>query len=348
MSPIIPAVTSLLGFVFAVALLDQWRERRHAYQLIWAFGIFSYGIASACEALGAAGGWSESLAKVWYLAGAVWTAGLLGLGTAFLLGRTRFGYTFAAGLFFAGFITLVTQLSRHYPGVGDAAILYFIAAVVLALAIGVGTYFADERWPSLAAVAVVGAAALGLVFMVAGSLPSPIALDPVSGLPQVGQYPGVVRLLIPWLNITGGLSLILGALFSAYVFMPKRRILDYSLDPHQAGDQFLFNLFIAPVAITVNFWVSIPMAVRAFAAGKINSRVPSTILIAIGGIAAGGVDLLLRIGSTQLFELSKLVAVILLFAGFLVSTEVFHQFRIPFTGIRFGGKRTESAGGHTD
>ena len=41
--------------------------------------------------------------------------------------------------------------------------------------------------------------------------------------------------------------LLLGAVFSAYVFMPKRRVLPYSLDPTQPGDQFLFNLFIAPV-----------------------------------------------------------------------------------------------------
>ena len=44
--------------------------------------------------------------------------------------------------------------------------------------------------------------------------------------------------------------------------MPKRRVLDYSLDPDQPGDQFLFNLLIAPVAIVVNFVASIPVAVR--------------------------------------------------------------------------------------
>ena len=42
-----------------------------------------------------AAGWNEALYRTWYLTGAVWTAGWLGLGTAFLLGRTRFGYSFA-------------------------------------------------------------------------------------------------------------------------------------------------------------------------------------------------------------------------------------------------------------
>ena len=86
----------VLALVFAVALLDQWRERRQAFQLIWAIGMLFYGIASGCEALGAASGWNEALYRTWYLTGAVWTAGWLGLGTAFLLARTRFGYTFAA------------------------------------------------------------------------------------------------------------------------------------------------------------------------------------------------------------------------------------------------------------
>ena len=60
------------------------------------------------------------------------------------------------------------------------------------------------------------------------------------------------------MNVTGAFALVLGALFSTYVFMPKRRVLDYSLDPNQPGDQFLFNLLIAPVAISVNFVASLP------------------------------------------------------------------------------------------
>ena len=51
------------------------------------------------------------------------------------------------------------------------------------------------------------------------------------------------------MNVTGGFALAFGALFSAYVFMPKRRLLAYSLDPNQPGDEFLFNLMISIVAI---------------------------------------------------------------------------------------------------
>ena len=111
-----------------------------------------------------------------------------------------------------------------------------------------------------------------------------------------------MRLISLFLNVPGGLALILGALFSAYIFMPKKRVLDYSLDAGQSGDQFLFNLLIAPVAIPVNFFASLPGAIEALFAGKIHSRVPATLLIAIGGIIASSADALSRLGSTDLYS----------------------------------------------
>jgi hypothetical protein len=32
----LPTITALLALVFAVALLDQWRERRQPFQIVWA------------------------------------------------------------------------------------------------------------------------------------------------------------------------------------------------------------------------------------------------------------------------------------------------------------------------
>jgi len=342
MSVLLPGVTSLLAFVFAVALLDQWRERRHGFQLIWAIGMAFYGIASGCEAVAAAGGWSETLYRTWYLTGAVWTAGWLGLGTAFLLGRTRFGYTFALCLVLAGVFTLLTQRKFNYAGAGSAPILYLIGALVLALAVAIETYFQNERWPMLAAGAVIGASALSLVLMLTVTLPAPgYALDPATGVPTGELFPGTIRLLTPFLNITGGLALAFGALFSAYVFMPKRRVLAYSLDPNQAGDQFLFNLLISPVAIVVNFAASLPGAVRALVAGRLHSRVLATILIAIGGFLASGGDALNRFGVTNYFQVGKFFALLFLLVGFLISIEAFREIRIPFTSVVLRGARQE-------
>jgi len=341
---VLPLFTSLVALLFGLALLDQWRERRGAYQLIWAIGMLFFAVASGCEALAGAGGWNEALYRTWYLTGAVWTAGWLGLGTAFLLGRTRFGYTFAVCIGLAGIFTVLTQRRYDYPGTGVAPLVYLLAALALAAAIAIETYFQNERWPRIAAAGVVGATFLSVVLMVATPLPAPgYALDPRTGIPTGDLFPGTIRLLTPFLNITGGFALILGALFSAYVFMPKRRVLDYSLDPTQNGDTFLFNLLIAPVAIVVNFLASLPGAVRALLRGRLHSRVPATILIAIGAIVASSTDSLNRFGSTELFQAGKLVAVLLLFAGFLVSIEVFREVRIPFTAIRLVGVRRERA-----
>jgi hypothetical protein len=341
-SVLLPGLTSLLALVLSVALFDQWRERRGGFQLIWAIGMLFFGVASGCEALAAAGGWNEGLYRTWYLTGAVWTAGWLGLGTAFLLGRTRFGYTFAFCLLLAGIFTVLTQRRFDYVGSGSAPILYLIAALVLALAVAVETYFQNERWPMLAAGAVVGATILSAAIMATITLPAPgYALNAATGVPVADLFPGTLRLLTPFLNVTGGLALALGALFSAYVFMPKRRVLGYSLDPNQPGDHFLFNLLISPVAIVVNFVASLPGAVRDLLRGRLHSRVPATILIALGGFLASGGDTLSRFGVTEFFHLGKFLSVLFLLAGFLVSVEAFREIRIPFTSIRLAAARHE-------
>jgi hypothetical protein len=195
MSVLIPAITSLLAIVFSLALFDQWRDRHRAYQLIWGIGMLFFGIASGCEALGASSGWNELLYRTWYLTGAVWTAGWLGLGTAFLLGRTRFGYTFAVCLFLAGLFTFLTQAKEQYPGSGVAPILYLIAALILAIAIGIETYFQNERWPYMAALAVVGASILSVVLMLTATLPAPgFALDPATHVPVGDLFPGTLQI----------------------------------------------------------------------------------------------------------------------------------------------------------
>lgn len=346
---LLPALTSLLALVFSLALFDQWRERRGGFQLIWAIGMLFYGIASGSEALAAAGGWNESLYRTWYLTGAVWTAGWLGLGTAWLLRRTRFGYSFALCLFLAGLFTFLVRNRPEYEGAGTLPLLYFIAAGLLAVAVAVETYFQNDRWPLLAASAVVGATILSVGLMATTTLPAPgYAVDPATGMPVATLLPPQLRLLTPFMNISGAFALILGAIFSTYVFMPKRRVLPYSLDPNQPGDEFLFNLLIAPVAIIVNLVVSLPGAARALVTGRIHSRVPATILIAVGAFIPTITDSLNRFGATELFQLGKFLGVLFLFAGFLVSIEVFREIRIPFTRIRLTGRRRESPSAATE
>jgi len=343
MPALLPTLTALLALLFSLMLLDQWRDRRHGFQLVWALGLAWFAIGSGAEAIASASGWNETLYRAWYLSGAVWTAAWLGLGTAFLLGRTRFGYTYAVLLLLSGLVALMIRNSAQYEGAGPLPLLYLIGTVILALAIFVETYFQNDTWPRFAAIAIVGVTILSLVLMVlTPPLAAPgYALDPATGQPVGGAMPGYLRLLTPVMNIPGALALLLGAVFSTYVFMPKRRVLPYSLDPNQPGDQFLFNLMIAPVAIVVNLVVSLPAAARELAAGRLHSRVPATILIALGAFFPTITDSLNRAGSTELFALGKFLGVVFLFAGFLVSSEVFREVRVPFTGIRLGASRRD-------
>jgi hypothetical protein len=108
MSTLLPALTALVALVMAAALFDQWRERRRSYQLVWAAGSLFFAIASACEAIAASVGWDAGLLRAWYLMGAVLTAGWLGLGTALLLAKTRFGYAYAALVALAGVFMVPT------------------------------------------------------------------------------------------------------------------------------------------------------------------------------------------------------------------------------------------------
>jgi hypothetical protein len=331
---VLPLASSLLSFVFALFLLDQWLERRRSYQLIWTLGMLMYGVSAGTEFLGGAFGWSEPLYRAWYLTGAVWVAGWLGLGTMYLLGKTRFGYGAAVSVVLAGLFTFLSWRRYDYPDSGISPYVYLVVAIVAAVAIGIETYRAKGRWANVAGALIVLGTLVSIPLVALAPLADPgYALDTATGIPSGELFPGYVRLLTPFFNITGGFALVLGALYSAYVFMPKRRVIRYDLRRDQGLGRFLANLTISPVAITVNLLASVPGAVAALLRGELNSRVPSTILIALGGFFPSLTGSLARFGATEAFFLGELLGVLFLFAGFLVSIEVFREIRIPFTKV---------------
>jgi hypothetical protein len=341
---VLPLCSSLLSFVFFIFLIDQWRERRRPYQLVWAIGMLWYGLAAGTEFLGGAFGWSELLYRTWYLAGAIWVAGWLGMGTVLLLGRTRFGYALAGSLLLAGLFTVLTQAKYDYPQSGIAAAVYFAIAALLALAIVADSWRGGDAWPRMAAMALVVGSAVSAVMMATVTLPPPgWVLDPATQIPTGDLFPGYLRLLTPLFNVTGAFALVLGALYSTYLFMPRRQVVRYSLRRDQPAASLAVNLAIAPVAILLNFAASLPGTVRALFAGKLNSRVPATLLIAIGGLIPAITGGMSRFGTTSLFFVGELLGVLLLFLGFLVSVEVFREIRIPFTHVVLRTRGSESS-----
>lgn len=340
---VLPLASSVLSLVFAILLFDQWRERRRPYQLIWAVGMLWYGLSAGTEFLGGFRGWSEPLYRAWYLMGAVWVAAWLGLGTVYLLRKTRFGYAFAFSLFLAGLFTFLSQERYQYADSGNAPIVYFGIAAVLAVAIVALTFRGSERWADLAGLVVVGGTVVSAAMMATASVPAPgFALDPLTHIPVGTLLPGYIRLLTPFFNITGAFALGLGALYSAYVFMPKRRVIRYKLRQGQGSGETVRNASLAALAIPVNFIASLPGAAADLVRGRLNSRVPATILIAVGALIPAFTSGLNRFGSTSGFFVGELLGVVFLFLGYLVSIEVMQTIRVPFTRIVLRARQVEA------
>jgi len=317
MNVVLPLGTSILSFAFAALVFDQWWQRRHSFQLVWAIGLLWYGISAGTEFLGGAFGWSEPLYRTWYLIGAFFVAAYLGAGTIYLLAKSRFGYFAGVTVFIGGLLSLLFSQSARYPGAGTAGTTTFVIAVLGAIAIIAAT---ATRRPLAAHIAmtVLVVGSLGVAYLV---LSAPLAapgwaVDPNTHVPVGSAFPGYVRVLTGPFNIAGALCLMFGAIYSAYIYMPKKRVVAARL---------------GVLAVAVNFFASLPGATRALVQGKLNSRVPATILIAIGAFIPGLTSGLNRFGVTWSFYLGEFLGVLLIFVGFLVSEDVFRNVRFGTT-----------------
>ncbi len=324
MNVVLPLGSSVLSFVFAAMVLDQWWQRRHSFQLVWGIGLLWYGISAGTEFAGGAFGWSEPLYRAWYLIGAFFVASYLGVGTIYLLAKTRFGYAAGALIVLGGLLSVLFSHATArgtdtplYPGSQTAGLIAFVVAVIGGVAIVAATALRRPLAAHIAmGVLIVGSLAAAYLVLTAPLAAPGWAVDPNTHVPVGSAFPGYVRVLTGPFNIAGALSLVLGAVYSAYIYMPKKRVLParYSV-----------------AAIVVNFVASLPSAVAALFQGKLNSRVPATILIAVGAFIPGLTSGLNRFGVTWSFFLGEFVGVLLIFAGFLVSEEVFRNVRVGTT-----------------
>ena len=312
---VLPLGSSLLGFAFAAMVLDQWWQRRHAFQLVWAVGLFWYGLSAGTEFWGSAFGWSEPLYRTWYLIGALYVPPYLALGTIYLLAKTRFGFFAGATVIIGGGLSLL--FSKVYEGSTTTALVVFALATIGGVAIIVATAIRRPLAAHIAAAVLLIGSLLGAYVVLTASIAAPgWAVDAHTHVPVGSAFPGYVRVITPPDNIAGALILVFGALYSAYVYMPKKRVLPAKL---------------AILAVVVNFFASLPGAVTSLFAGKLNSRVPATILIAVGAFIPGLTSGLNRFGVTWSFFLGEFLGLLLIFLGFLVSEEVFRNLRVGAT-----------------
>ncbi len=82
----IPYLSTVITFAFVFSVYNRYRQRGGIHLLLWAFGLFLYGLGTLSEAILSLT-FNPFLLKIWYLTGAMLTAAWLGMGSVHLLIR---------------------------------------------------------------------------------------------------------------------------------------------------------------------------------------------------------------------------------------------------------------------
>jgi hypothetical protein len=91
---ILPLLASIVSFLFALMVFDQFILRHRTYQIIWTIGLLLFCLAAFSQFLGSSNGWIENTNyyRLWYLAGAMGTSSFLGMGTIFLIASRKIAF----------------------------------------------------------------------------------------------------------------------------------------------------------------------------------------------------------------------------------------------------------------
>jgi hypothetical protein len=141
MDALVAFAAALLAFRLAGLLAARYRSSGRPELLAWSAGLAAYAVAAAAIAWGEAAGWDERAFRVYYGAGALLTAPLLGAGSLLLAGRRR---AVPVGLVYAGFavgIALAVPVHGTFAAHGIPQAqdhLAFVPARLMAIVANVG------------------------------------------------------------------------------------------------------------------------------------------------------------------------------------------------------------------
>ena len=94
MASAIPLATALISLGFGLTILEQYRQRRKPYQLIWSMGLLLWFIGSLMQFLHKVVGPQGGVLRLWYGSGAMLVPAYLGTGTLYLLAPRKIAHTF--------------------------------------------------------------------------------------------------------------------------------------------------------------------------------------------------------------------------------------------------------------
>jgi hypothetical protein len=143
MDALVAFAAALLAFRLAGLLAGRYRSSGRPELLAWSAGLGAYAVAAAAIAWGEAAGWDGRAFRVYYAAGALLTAPLLGTGSLLLAGRRRAAPLALVYVGLAVGISLAVPVHGVFAAHGIPAAqhhLAFLPARLLAiLANGLGT-----------------------------------------------------------------------------------------------------------------------------------------------------------------------------------------------------------------
>ena len=211
---VLPALTSLIGLVFASVLARRFLHKRRAYELVWCLGLLWYALAAGAEALGGVAGWTPALYKLWYVTGAIGVAAYLGAGTLYLHKDQPFGSLSVVCILGGGVPALATNhLDIGFTALGVA--IGLTAVLTLNPKLFPRAVFAVLATTSIIAAARVANAPVDITLLPANSQ------EIVSGQ----AFDADIRTLPIPFNVAGTLVLVLGAGSSAIQFWRTRTML---------------------------------------------------------------------------------------------------------------------------
>ncbi len=252
--------------------------------------------------------------------------------------RKPYQAVWTAGLTWYAIGTL-TEFLGEYRG-WDSALYrwwYVAGAICVAAYLGAGVVFLLTPGPFAYVV---------IVALVLGALPALFAGAPgvaVAGLVAAALLLVTLRVRPAWFSRVGLLLLVGGSLLAALAVWSAP--LDASRLP-VAGGAVSGAAFPATIRLmTPLFNITGATALVGGALysawlfwqrGQYPRRVVSNVLIAVGAFIPTMATGLSRFGVPRLLYPGEFLGVLFIFAGFLVSVDIVHQFRIPFTRVVIG------------
>lgn len=196
----LPFASTVVMLVFTVYVLRRFFVRKAPHFLFWGIGLAMFGAGSFAEAYLAVA-WNRWVFFVWYLFGAALNAGWIGHGTLLLLFRKKWTnvvtFLLVAGSLYATYLMLQVM-----PRLDEA-----VFSTAKPISEQYGTKILEEgKTAPAGSLTETTTYRGGQVMVVRGILP-------------LGAS---VRLMTPFFNIYGLLTLVGGAIWSAYLFWRKR------------------------------------------------------------------------------------------------------------------------------